>query len=79
MAISIVLSEGLRGAGDTKTAFYVSLAGWLIVRLSATYLLAFTLHLGLVGVWLGSTCDWVFRALILSIVFVRGRWQLSTV
>ncbi len=79
MAISTVLSEGLRGAGDTKTAFYVSLAGWLIVRLSATYLLAFTLHLGLVGVWLGSTCDWVFRALILSIVFVRGRWQLSTV
>ncbi len=79
MAISTVLSQGLRGAGDTKTAFYVSLAGWLVVRLSATYLLAFTLNLGLVGVWLGSTCDWVFRSLILLIVFQRGRWRFLTV
>jgi putative MATE family efflux protein len=79
MAISTVLAQGLRGAGDTKTAFYVSLAGWLVVRLSATYLFAFTLGFGLVGVWLGSTCDWIFRSIILLIVFVRGRWQLTTV
>jgi putative MATE family efflux protein len=79
MAISTVLAQGLRGAGDTKTAFYVSLAGWLVVRLSATYLFAFTLGFGLVGVWLGSTCDWIFRSIILVIVFVRGRWQLTTV
>jgi putative MATE family efflux protein len=79
MAISTVLAQGLRGAGDTKTAFYVSLAGGLVIRLMATYLLAFSLGLGLVGVWLGSTCDWVFRSLILSIAFRRGQWKLSTV
>ncbi len=79
MAISTVLAQGLRGAGDTKTAFYVSLAGGLVVRLCATYLLAFTLGLGLVGVWLGSTCDWIFRSLILLMVFRRAQWQLLTV
>lgn len=79
MAISTVLAQGLRGAGDTKTAFYVSLAGGLVVRLGATYLFAFPWGLGLVGVWIGSTCDWFFRSIVLLIVFRRGRWRLSTV
>lgn len=79
MATSIVLAQGLRGAGDTKTAFYISLAGWLVVRLSATYWFAFMWDLGLVGVWLGSTCDWIFRSILLLIVFHWGRWRLAIV
>ena len=75
MAASIVLGNALRGAGDTQTAFYVALAGWLIVRLSATYFFAFVLDLGLVGVWMGSTCDWAIRCLVLVLVFLRGEWR----
>lgn len=75
MATSIVLGQALRGAGDTKTAFYVSLAGWFLVRLSATYLFAFVLDLGLLGVWLGSTCDWVVRCFTLMAIFFRGKWH----
>lgn len=75
MATSIVLGQALRGAGDTKTAFYVSLAGWFFVRLSATYLFAFVFDLGLLGVWLGSTCDWMVRCFTLMAIFLRGKWQ----
>ena len=75
MAASIVLEQALRGAGDTRTAFYISLAGWFIVRIIATYVLAIVWDLGLIGVWLGSTCDWIFRATILLFVFWRGQWQ----
>ena len=74
MATSIVFGQALRGAGDTKTAFYVSLAGWFLVRLSATYLFAFVFDLGLLGVWLGSTCDWVVRCFTLVVIFSRGKW-----
>lgn len=77
MAISIVLGQSLRGAGDTKSAFYVACAGWLIVRLVATYLFTFVFNLGLIGVWLGSTCDWIVRSIVLAIVFLRGRWRYT--
>jgi Na+-driven multidrug efflux pump len=75
MATSIVLEQVLRGAGDTRTAFYISLAGWFVVRIMATYLFVFIFHLGLVGVWMGSACDWIVRATILLWIFVQGRWQ----
>lgn len=79
MGASIVLANSVRGAGDTRTAFAVTLVGGLVVRLIATYLFAFTLELGLVGVWLGSTADWIVRCLILSVVFARGRWRTASV
>jgi MATE family multidrug resistance protein len=67
MAAGIVLAQALRGAGRTREALGV------IVRLSMTWIFAITLHLGLVGVWLGSTCDWVVRSALLALVRVRGR------
>jgi putative MATE family efflux protein len=75
MATSIVLEQVLRSAGDTRTAFYISLAGWLVVRMIATYLFVFVFDFGLIGVWMGSTCDWILRCIVLLYVFFRGRWQ----
>jgi putative MATE family efflux protein len=74
MATSIVLEQALRGAGNTRTPFYISLAGWFVIRLVATSICVFGLHLGLVGVWLGSTCDWFLRSVALTIVFRRKQW-----
>ncbi|MCT7989977.1 MATE family efflux transporter [Laspinema olomoucense] len=79
MAMSMAIEQALRGAGNTKTAFYVSAIGWFGVRLLATYIFAFMLNWGLVGVWIGSTCDWMIRAMILAIVFWRGNWREVTV
>jgi putative MATE family efflux protein len=75
MALGIVLGDTLRGAGDTRTALVVSLSGWLVVRSIMTYYFAFGLGLGLVGVWLGSTCDWIFRAGVLTMIFLGDRWR----
>jgi len=65
MATGIVLGQALRGAGRTRTVLGVSLVGAVVVRLTCTWLLAVTWGLGLVGVWLGSTCDWVVRSALL--------------
>jgi Na+-driven multidrug efflux pump len=72
MATSIVLEQVLRSAGDTRTAFYISLAGWLVVRMIATYLFVFVFDFGLIGVWMGSTCDWILRCIVLLYVFFPG-------
>ena len=75
MATSIVLEQLLRGAGDTRTAFYISLAGWLVVRMIATSMFVFLFDFGVIGVWMGSTCDWIVRCTLLLFVCFRGRWQ----
>jgi len=67
MAIGIVLGQALRGAGRTRTALLISFAGAVFVRLSCTWLFAIHFGLGLRGVWLGSTCDWVVRAMLVLV------------
>lgn len=75
MAISDSLAAALRGAGDTRTPMRVALVGPVIVRVTATWLFAYVFGWGLVGVWMGSTCDWLLRATWLAIVFRRGHWR----
>jgi MATE family multidrug resistance protein len=74
MAVGIVLGQSLRGAGDTRGALGVSAVGALVVRLSCTWFFALKMGLGLQGVWLGSTCDWVARSALL-VAFGRGRMR----
>ncbi|MBX3228219.1 MAG: MATE family efflux transporter [Labilithrix sp.] len=68
MATSLVLAQALRGAGRTREALGVSLAGAVFVRITATWLFTFALGLGLVGVWIGSTVDWLTRAIVLFVM-----------
>ncbi len=74
MAFGMVMTMALRGAGDTRTALLGTFVGGFVVRVAATYLFAITLGWGLVGVWLGSTVDWLCRSLFFGVVYARGRW-----
>lgn len=71
MAIGIVLAQSLRGAGRTRDALGVSVIGAVLVRLSATWLFAITLGLGLTGVWMGSTLDWIVRSALYVAIGAR--------
>jgi Na+-driven multidrug efflux pump len=71
MATSMVLAQSLRGAGRTRDVLGVTVTGALVVRLAATWVFAFVLGLGLVGVWMGSTTDWALRTAALSVLVRR--------
>jgi multidrug resistance protein, MATE family len=75
MAFATVAAMALRGAGDTRTVLASTVVCVVVVRLAATYLFAVTLGLGLAGVWMGSTADWICRAGILGAAYARGRWR----
>lgn len=69
---SIVASGALRGAGDSKGPFLISLATMWGVRITVALLLAGSL--GLVGVWLAMAAELCARGLIFMIRLYRGRW-----
>lgn len=71
MAAGIVLAQSLRGAGRTREALGVSVVGAVMVRLSATWVFAIPLGLGLTGVWMGSTLDWIVRSALLAALWMR--------
>jgi Na+-driven multidrug efflux pump len=75
MAVATVIGMALRGAGATRSVLAVSLLSSFAVRLGATWLFAITLDYGLVGVWMGSTADWIVRTLLLAAIWARGRWR----
>ncbi len=73
---SIVASGALRGAGDSKGPFYISLGTMWGVRITLSLLLAGSL--GLIGVWLAMAAELCARGLIFMIRLYRGRWlQIS--
>ena len=75
MAICEAMAGGLRGAGDTRTPMLAALLGPVGVRLFFCWYLAFELDMGLLGIWVGTSLDWVVRVIFLTTVFKRGRWM----
>lgn len=70
----VTIMGSLRGAGDTKFTALVSLVSVAFVRPFATWLLCFPLGLGLMGAWLGFTCDQCLRFVLSWIRFKKGEW-----
>lgn len=74
MAAGVVLGQAVRGAGATRLALLVSIAGGFAVRLIATWV-ATSRGLGVTGVWIGSTCDWMTRTLLLIVIWRSAVWR----
>jgi putative MATE family efflux protein len=75
----MILGGCLRGAGDTRTPMIVTLVGTLFFRVPITYLFVLVLDGGLTGVWLATSVDWSMRALIMCLLYLRGKWKTVTV
>ncbi len=71
----MVLGGCLRGAGDTRTPMIVALVGSFLFRVPIVYLFALALRGGLRGLWLGTAVDWSLRALVMCVLYLRGRWK----
>lgn len=75
----MILGGCLRGAADTRTPMIVTIAGTFLFRVPITYLFSIVLNGGLRGLWVGTAVDWSMRALIMFVLYRRGRWKTVAV
>ena len=79
MAITSASAGALRGAGETFSPFVASLLGPAALRLFFCWLCAYHLGWGILGIWVGTTIDWLGRSLYLMWAFERGRWRVVSI
>ena len=75
IAIAMILSEGLFGAGDTKfvaLAQLVLVFGWLV---PGAYVLGVIMNLSLNGIWMAALVYMCLAAVVMSAKFASGSWK----
>lgn len=76
-ALFIVLTGALRGAGDTKWPFYISLFGMWGIRVTFAWFAIKVFGWSIRGVWLGMIIDLSIRGAIFLVRWRTGRWAYA--
>lgn len=80
LAACIILTQALRGAGDTRLPVLITWTGFLGVRLPLTYIATQPpFDLGLMGAWIAMTADIYLRGGLFLWRFASGRWKHARV
>ncbi|KAI3874825.1 hypothetical protein MKW98_019398 [Papaver atlanticum] len=70
-----VLSGTARGCGWQKIGAYVNLGSYYLVGIPSAVLLAFVLHVGGKGLWIGMVCALFVQGFSLLIITIRTNWE----
>ncbi|KAF7834597.1 protein DETOXIFICATION 16-like [Senna tora] len=73
--LQCVLSGTARGCGWQKIGAYVNLGSYYLVGIPSAFLLAFVLHIGGKGLWLGIICALLVQVFSLLIITIRTDWK----
>lgn len=71
LAISMILGGALKGSGDTRTPFIVSLISSWVIRLPLMLFFVYYLKVSVVYVWLITAVQWIFDGTLIFILFRR--------
>lgn len=66
LAVGLVLTGALQGAGDTKSPLYSTAIGMWLIRIVGVYFLGVYLGMGIAGIWLAIALDLLIRAIFLT-------------
>ena len=75
VGLSLVIPGALRGAGDTRATFVISLIALWLVRVPLALTLGIWAGLGLPGIWLAGGLQYTVFAALSLIRFRSGRWK----
>ena len=75
IAITMVISGALKGAGDTRGPFKISLITNLLIRLPLIYLVVYVFRLHVAYVWGVTALQFIMEAFLMVIRYRSGNWQ----
>jgi Na+-driven multidrug efflux pump len=73
------MPNALRAAGDANYCMYVAIPSMWIVRVLGAYVMAYTLKLGVLGMWYAMIADWIVRGIFYTQRWIRGRWMAKQI
>ncbi|WP_333645512.1 MATE family efflux transporter [Lacrimispora sp.] len=72
--LAFCLANGLRAANDVRFTMTVSVCSMWICRIVLAYVLSLYAGLGLMGIWIAMTIDWLVRAIFFVTRVLNGKW-----
>ena len=72
--LSFTLPATFRGAGDSKSVMYISLAVMFTCRIALSYVIAGWMGIGVFGTWIAMFIDWYVRAGIYVYRYFSNKW-----
>lgn len=72
---SFTLPNTLRAAGDVMWTMVIAIVSMWIFRIGSAYFLSNVFRLGLIGVWIAMTIDWMFRGVCYTVRYRSGKWE----
>ena len=76
-SFAFVPTSAFHAAGEIKFPLISSISSLFIFRIGLAFLLVKVFRMGVESVWLGMFADWIFRSVLNTIHFYRGRWLLK--
>lgn len=72
---SFTLPNTLRAAGDVIWTMLIAILSMWGFRVGAAYIFSYYFDMGLLGVWIAMTIDWVFRAICYFLRYRGTKWE----
>ena len=73
--MAFTLPNVLRAASDVRYSMFVSIVSMWTFRIGLSYVLGKYMGMGVFGVWVAMTVDWVFRSIFFIIRYRSSKWQ----
>ncbi len=71
--------NALRAAGDVRYPMVIAIVSMWIFRVGGGYVIGKLLGVGVLGVWIAMSIDWVFRAVCFCLRFAGEKWKQFSV
>jgi Na+-driven multidrug efflux pump len=77
--MAFALPNALRAANDVKFTMVISMISMWTWRIGFSYILAIVFHMGVLGVWIAMTIDWLCRSICFILRFRKGKYRSMSV
>ena len=72
---SFTLPNTLRAAGDVIWTMVIAIVSMWTFRIGTAYIFSYYFDMGLLGVWIAMTIDWIFRAICYVVRYKGTKWE----